>query len=216
MAHFHEDENYETNLSLDEIDQTILSMEQELRSLEELAKSIEQGDALDNSGENDTENSNVISENDSDQPDSYAQMDDDFKLLGDNDDTSDENNFNKLITEDIILSGYSTNQDEAPEDQPQDEYLELARHLEQGKWVEFLDDNQKTTRAKLAWKSELLGEYTFLNWKFDVVADKTLYGLAADLRRGSANIIDELPLVDRALSAVMSSLTPTGTSSQNS
>lgn len=206
---FETDENYETNLSLDEIDQTILSMEQELRSLDELAKSIEQGDALDNSGEHDAEN-------DSAQPDSYVQMDDDFKLLGDNENISDENEFNKLITEDIILSGYSTDQNEAPEDQPQDEYLELARHLEQGKWVEFLDDNQKTTRAKLAWKSELLGEYTFLNWKFDVVADKTLYGLAADLRRGSANIIDELPLVDRALSAVMSSLTPTGTSSQNS
>jgi len=213
---FETDENYETNLSLDEIDQTILSMEQELRSLEELAKSIEQDDALDNSGDNTAENSNVITENDSAQPDSYAQMDDDFKLLGDNENMSDDDNFNKLITEDIILSGYSTDQNEAPEDQPQDEYLELARHLEQGKWVEFLDDNQKTTRAKLAWKSDLLGEYTFLNWKFDVVADKTLYGLAADLRRGSANIIDELPLVDRALSAVMSSLTPTGTSSQNS
>ena len=211
---FETDENYETNLSLEEIDQTILSMEEELRSLEALAESIEQGDALDNNGENDTENTEVISENDSAQLDPYSQMDDDFKLLGDNDDISEDNDFNKLITEDIILSGYSTEQNEAPEDQPQDEYLELARHLEQGKWVEFLDDNQQKTRAKLAWKSELLGEYTFLNWKFDVIADKTLYGLAADLRRGSATIIDDIPLVDRALSAVMSSLTPSGTSNQ--
>ncbi len=198
------DENYETDLSLDEIDQTILKMEQELTSLEELAVSIEE--------EEQTEAElNPTAESNSEQPDHLADMEDDFSLLGDNDSADDDTRFNKLITEDIILSGYSLDDNTAPEDQPQDEYLELARHLEQGKWVEFLDDNNKKTRAKLAWKSELLGEYTFLNWKFDVIADKTLYGLAADLRRGTATIIDDIPLVDRALSAVMSSLTPTGT-----
>lgn len=198
---FETDENYETNLSLDEIDQTILAMEQELRNLEALSESIDQGSEI-----NDTP---ATLENENDQSSLNSEMEDDFALLGDNQTIDDEDNFNKLITEDIILAGYSTEQNESPEDQPQDEYLELARHLEQGKWVEFLDDNQNKTRAKLAWKSELLGEYTFLNWKFDVIADKTLYGLAADLRRGSATIIDDIPLVDRALSAVMSSLTPT-------
>jgi len=198
------DENYETNLSLDEIDQTILAMEQELRSLEELSESINEDIGSNNNA--------ATLETESYQSDSYAEMEDDFALLGDNETLAEEDNFNKLITEDIVLAGYSTQQAESPEDQPQDEYLELARHLEQGKWVEFLDDNKNKTRAKLAWKSELLGEYTFLNWKFDVIADKTLYGLAADLRRGTATIIDDLPLVERALSAVMSSLTPTASS----
>ncbi len=198
------DDNYETDLSLEEIDQTILKMEQELISLEELAVSIEEDEQTE-------AELNPAAESTSEQPDHLADMEDDFSLLGDNDSADDDTHFNKLITEDIILSGYSLDDNTAPEDQPQDEYLELARHLEQGKWVEFLDDNNKKTRAKLAWKSELLGEYTFLNWKFDVIADKTLYGLAADLRRGTATIIDDIPLVDRALSAVMSSLTPTGT-----
>ncbi len=216
------DENYETDLSLDEIDQTILKMEQELASLEELAASIdEQPEAALNSAQMTESTAESGSEPDSeqdpqsganDQADPFAEMEDDFMLLGDNQSADDDNSFNKLITEDIILTGFSVDEQGAPEDQPQDEYLELARHLEQGKWVEFLDDNKKKTRAKLAWKSELLGEYTFLNWKFDVIADKTLYGLAADLRRGTATIIDDIPLVDRALSAVMSSLTPTGTS----
>jgi len=206
------DENYETNLSLEEIDQTILKMEQELLDLEALTTSLNQTTSTDDEQLNTAEN--TADSTDTEQPEFLAQMEDEFSLLGDNDNIEDDN-FNKLITEDIVLSGYSATEDEMPEDQPQDEYLELARHLEQGKWVEFLDDNKQKTRAKLAWKSELLGEYTFLNWKFDVIADKTLYGLAADLRRGSATIIDDVPLVDRALSAVMSSLTPKDQNTQS-
>lgn len=200
------DENYQSNLSLEEIDQTILKMEQQLLGLEELTHSLDSAANEKDTGDiAATDSTAEQAENKT----SEQLMEDDFILLGDDELLDDsENNFSKLITEDIILSGFSSEQENSPEDQPQDEYLELARHLEQGKWVEFIDDNNNKTRAKLAWKSELLGEYTFLNWKFDVVADKTLYGLAADLRRGSATIIDDIPLVDRALSAVMSSLTP--------
>ncbi len=111
----------------------------------------------------------------------------------------------RVLMEDIILAGYDA-QNYDPAEQPQDEYLELARHLEQGKWVEFTGKNNHKVRAKLAWKSELLGEFTFLDWKYSVVADKTLYGLAADLRRGTAEIIDDIPIMDRALSAVMQTL----------
>lgn len=115
--------------------------------------------------------------------------------------------FDKEIIEDIVLAGWDARDHETPEDYPEDEYLEMARHLEAGKWVEFTDDDNNKIRAKLAWKSDLLGEYTFTNWKFDVVADKTLQGFAADLRRGTARIIDDVPVLDRALSAVMNGLT---------
>ncbi|MCW9023511.1 MAG: DUF1631 domain-containing protein [Gammaproteobacteria bacterium] len=108
----------------------------------------------------------------------------------------------RIVMEDIVLSSWEEN--EQPEDYPDDEYLDIARHLESGKWLEFVDDKGQKQRAKLAWKSDLLGEYTFLNWKFDVVADKTLYGLANDLRSGRANIVDEVPILDRALTAVLS------------
>lgn len=134
---------------------------------------------------------------------------------GDGAGTADDNDaagtpaglFDKEIMEDIVLAGWEcTRPDEDPADYPDDEYLELARHLEAGKWVEFTDENTRKVRAKLSWKSDLLGEYTFTNWKFDVVADKTLQGFAADLRRGTARIIDDIPVLDRALSAVMNSL----------
>ncbi len=114
--------------------------------------------------------------------------------------------FDREIIEDIVLAGWDARDHETPDDYPDDEYLEMARHLEAGKWVEFTDDDGNRIRAKLAWKSDLLGEYTFTNWKFDVVADKTLQGFAADLRRGTARIIDEAPVLDRALSAVMQGL----------
>ena len=103
--------------------------------------------------------------------------------------------------EDIVLS----DQDALakPEDHLDDEYLDQARNLKIGTWLEFVAEYGKKQRAKLVWKSEFLGEYTFLNWKFDVVADKSLFVLAADLRTDRARIIDDVPLLDRALTAIL-------------
>ena len=123
----------------------------------------------------------------------------------DNIDLAGAPNTEKVVLEDIVLEGWEQDSDL---EQIDDEYLELARHLEMGNWVEFKDDKGNVRRAKLAWKSELLGEYTFLNWKFDVVADKSLIELAEDLRQGQAKVVDEVPLMDRALSAVVSNLIP--------
>ncbi len=111
----------------------------------------------------------------------------------------------KVILEDITLEGW---EQDPILDEIDDEYLQLARHLEMGKWVEFTNEKGKKQRAKLAWKSDLLGEYTFLNWKFDVVADKSLTELADALRHGSARVVEDVPLMDRALSAVLTTLTP--------
>ncbi len=123
------------------------------------------------------------------------------ELMSSDDDDYDE----KIILEDITLAGWESD----PEiESINDEYLALARHLEMGKWVEFKNKEGKSQRAKLAWKSDLLGEFTFLNWKFDVVADKSLLELADDLRQGNAKVVDDVPLMDRALSAVLTTLTP--------
>ena len=111
----------------------------------------------------------------------------------------------KVILEDIVLEGWEA---DPMLDAINDEYLELARHLEMGRWVEFQDKDGNHRHAKLAWKSEMLGEYTFLNWKFDVVADKTLVELADDLRHGKAKVMDDVPLMDRALSSVLTTLMP--------
>ncbi len=116
----------------------------------------------------------------------------------------DSENEDREIMENIVLSSWE--EPDTADDYPEDEYLDIARHMDAGKWVEFFDENGNAQRAKLAWKSDLLGEYTFLNWKFDVVADKTLFGLAADLRCGRAKVIDDIPILDRALTAVLSGI----------
>jgi len=121
-----------------------------------------------------------------------------------NDVLEDTDNEDREIMEDIVLSSWE--EPESADNYPEDEYLDIARHLDAGKWVEFFDDSGNAQRAKLAWKSDLLGEYTFLNWKFDVVADKTLFGLAADLRSGRAKVINDIPILDRALTAVLSGI----------
>ncbi|MFK5947268.1 MAG: DUF1631 domain-containing protein [Methylococcales bacterium] len=203
------DKDYKTDLSIDDIDQAILTMKEELESLVALTDSF----TTDNELSKDSsvpiqEAPSTDYETDYSQTIPSAGMVDDFSFVDDSELIEDdsEDDFNSIITEDIVLSGYSTKENILQEDEPQDEYIDIARNLEQGKWVEFIDDEKNKTRAKLARKSDLLDVYTFLNWKLDVVANKTLFGLAADLRRGSATIIDDVPLVDRALSAVMSTL----------
>ncbi len=106
------------------------------------------------------------------------------------------------LIDNIILNDYQTESENLPDD----EYLQLARHLEAGRWIEFTDQDNQTQRAKLAWKSELLGEFTFINWRFQVVADKTLNDLANDLQTGSAKIIEDTPIFDKALGAVVEGL----------
>ncbi len=106
------------------------------------------------------------------------------------------------VVENIILNDYQQDTDSYPDD----EYLQLARHLEAGRWIEFVDESNNTQRAKLAWKSDLLGEFTFINWRFQVVADKTLHDLANDLQNGSAKIIEDVPIFDKALGAVVEGL----------
>ncbi|HEB55696.1 MAG TPA: DUF1631 domain-containing protein [Gammaproteobacteria bacterium] len=140
----------------------------------------------------------------SDMEQQVASLSDLEDMLNEVIEDSDDQTEDREIMENIVLSSWE--EPDSADDYPEDEYLDIARHMDAGKWVEFFDDNGNAQRAKLAWKSDLLGEYTFLNWKFDVVADKTLFGLAADLRCGRAKVIDDIPILDRALTAVLSGI----------
>ncbi len=95
------------------------------------------------------------------------------------------------------------------EEQPEtaDQFYEQARKLQVGDWIELKQRNGKTIRAKLAWISKVTGLRIFVNRRGVKVAEHTLNGLAAELRRGDAKVIEgRVPLMDRALSAMMSTL----------
>lgn len=105
------------------------------------------------------------------------------------------------IEEEIILTAEAQVQEE------EDEFLAQAKRLEVGGWLELTDPQGKTVRVKLSWISKVTGLRVFVNRRGMKVAEYTLQGLAAELRRGSAKIIEgKVPLMDRALAAMMSTL----------
>ena len=63
-----------------------------------------------------------------------------------------------------------------------DEYLEIARHLERGMWVEFESDDGQLAFAKLAWVSPLRGTYLFTNRQGQKALSITAEELAGHFR----------------------------------
>jgi hypothetical protein len=78
--------------------------------------------------------------------------------------------------------------------------------MEPGQWVNLTEKDGEIKRARLSWKSEMLGECTFTNWRFKVVADLNFNQLAARLRNGKAALVENLPLFERAFDTVMDKL----------
>ncbi len=88
-----------------------------------------------------------------------------------------------------------------------DEFLEQARGMKIGAWIEFTDsDTAAKQRAKLSWISPISGKYLFVNRMGLKVSDKTVVALAAEIRGGITMILEGLPLFDRALDAIIKHL----------
>ncbi len=82
----------------------------------------------------------------------------------------------------------------------------LVRELKPGCWIEFTDAQGAHERAKLSWISPISGRYLFVNRRGLKVADKTVAQLSAELHAGTAQILEEVPLFDRALDAIVERL----------
>ena len=91
-----------------------------------------------------------------------------------------------------------------------DEFLKAAREVKVGTWLEFADEHGNRERAKLSWISPISAKYLFVNRRGLKVCDKTVFALAAELRRGSTIVLEEVPLFDRALDAIVARLRHTG------
>jgi hypothetical protein len=94
-----------------------------------------------------------------------------------------------------------------PELGDEDESLRQVRAMKVGTWIEFTGaDGTTKERAKLSWISPISSKYLFVNRKGLKVADKTMQALAIEIRRGDAAILEEVPLFDRALDAIVERL----------
>ena len=110
--------------------------------------------------------------------------------------------------EEIVLSSGNI-EPEPAEPAEDDEYVEVARSMKVGTWVEFIDETGNRERAKLSWISPISSKYLFVNRRGLKVGDKTVAALAVELRRGTALVLEEVPLFDRALDAIVERLRQT-------
>ncbi|MHB1895735.1 MAG: DUF1631 domain-containing protein [Metallibacterium sp.] len=86
------------------------------------------------------------------------------------------------------------------------EALDAVRALKSGCWFEFNGDDGSRERAKLSWISPISGRYLFVNRRGLKVADKAAAQLATEIESGRAVLLEEVPLFDRALDAIVERL----------
>ena len=86
-----------------------------------------------------------------------------------------------------------------------DEYSRLASDLNEGTWLEFRDEKQRH-QVKLSYVSPFKTAYLFVNWQGQTVGEYSLHELAAELRAGRAVVMNQVPLFDRAMNGLMSTL----------
>jgi hypothetical protein len=87
-----------------------------------------------------------------------------------------------------------------------DDYLEIARSLERGMWIEFEAEDGHLAFAKLAWVSPLRGTYLFTNRQGQKALSMTAEELAARFRSDSARLVEAEPLIDRAFSSMLTQM----------
>lgn len=108
------------------------------------------------------------------------------------------------VVEEIVMSSPFVNEKTLPE--INDCYWTMVQQLKPGQWISLMDGKGKQQKIKLSWKSDMLGECTFINWKFKVAADLSFNQLAAKFRAGQAALVESLPVFERAVDAVINSL----------
>ena len=94
-------------------------------------------------------------------------------------------------------------QQASPEKDPHER---LVQQLKRGSWIEYRQDDGNLARAKLAWVSPMKGIYLFTNRLGQRAMSIDAEGLAAKLRAGEAELIDNVSLMDRAVSSLLEHL----------
>ena len=87
-----------------------------------------------------------------------------------------------------------------------DDYLEIARSLDRGVWIEFEAEDGQLAFAKLAWVSPLRGTYLFTNRQGQKALSMTADELADRFRADRARVVEAEPLIDRAFTSMISQI----------
>jgi hypothetical protein len=80
-------------------------------------------------------------------------------------------------------------------------------NLQRGTWVEFAREQPPAMRARLTWISPNKGVYLFTNPSSrDAAVSISPEALAEQMRRGEARMLDDAPLVERAVDSMIATL----------
>jgi hypothetical protein len=90
----------------------------------------------------------------------------------------------------------------------------VVQEMEMGTWVEF-KNKDKVKRGKLSWKCDFTGDFTFVDRRYKLVADISTMDLITRLDNETATIITDIPLLDKAINAVVSTMTKAMQSANN-
>lgn len=90
-----------------------------------------------------------------------------------------------------------------PEAKAKSEAEAAVKRLQTGDWVEFTDAEGNGYRGKLIWRSDVLDDFTFVNRAYKVVAERCAADLVQEFLCGKARRLENVPLIDRALDAVI-------------
>jgi hypothetical protein len=81
-----------------------------------------------------------------------------------------------------------------------------VKKFKAGDWLEFRESEQHPLQAKLSFISPLKGTYLFVNRHGERVGEYSLFQLAQALRSGRAVVLEDVPLIDRAMSSLVGAL----------
>ncbi|MEO6077004.1 MAG: DUF1631 domain-containing protein [Dokdonella sp.] len=87
-----------------------------------------------------------------------------------------------------------------------DPFLIQARGFKSGAWFEFKLPDDDFERAKLSWISPFTSNFLFVNRRGLKVCERAVEELARELRDGRTVLLEQAPLFDRALGAVVARL----------
>jgi hypothetical protein len=108
-----------------------------------------------------------------------------------------------VLIEEIKLHGVG---DYDEDRDPRQKWDNLVSSLVRGMWVQFLQKNGATIRAKLTWISPLKGIYLFSNPNGARALAFEPKALAEAFRRGRAEVISDSPLVESAMNSMVGSM----------
>lgn len=109
------------------------------------------------------------------------------------------------VVEEIVIGdvGWLSRSNEVAE---RDEHEIQVQQLKRGTWIEYRQEDGATARAKLAWVSPLKGLYLFTNRLGQRAMSINAQGLAAKFRAGEAQVLDSVPLMERAVNSLLERL----------